>query len=104
MSALLQVKDLALCYGDAQALDDVSIDVNGGELVAIVGANGAGKTSLIRAIAGIERPQAGSIHIAGRAIAGEGSHEICELGIGHVAEGRQLFSSLTTLENLEMGA
>jgi branched-chain amino acid transport system ATP-binding protein len=104
MRALLQVKDLALCYGDAQALDDVAIAVSGGELVTIVGANGAGKTSLIRAIAGVERPQGGSINFAGRAIAGRGSHEICELGIGHVAEGRQLFPSLTTLENLEMGA
>jgi len=99
MRALLQVKDLALCYGDAQALDDVAIAVSGGELVTIVGANGAGKTSLIRAIAGVERPQGGSINFAGRAIAGRGSHEICELGIGHVAEGRQLFPSLTTLEN-----
>ena len=104
MSALLEVKNLDLCYGDAQALDAVSLEVSGGELVAIVGANGAGKTSLIRAIAGIERPQAGSIYFAGRAIAGRSSHEICELGIGHVAEGRQLFPSLTTLENLEMGA
>jgi branched-chain amino acid transport system ATP-binding protein len=104
MNPLLEVKDLDLFYGDAQALDDVSLDVIKGEIVAIVGANGAGKTSLIRAIAGVERPRAGLIRFAGRDITGLDSHEICELGIGQVAEGRQLFPSLTTLENLTTGA
>ena len=104
MSALLEVRDLDLYYGDAQALGAVSLEVPKGEVLAIVGANGAGKTSLIRAIAGIERPRAGTIRFAGRDITGRESHEICDLGIGHVAEGRQLFPSLTTLENLETGA
>ena len=104
MSALLEVKHLCLYYDDAQALDEVSLEINEGELVAIVGANGAGKTSLIRAIAGIERPRAGVIRFAGRDITGLDSHEICELGIGQVAEGRQVFPSLTTLENLTTGA
>ncbi|HWH77882.1 MAG TPA: ATP-binding cassette domain-containing protein, partial [Candidatus Binatus sp.] len=104
MNALLEVNSLDLFYGDAQALDDVSLDAMGGEIVAIIGANGAGKTSLIRAIAGIERPRAGLIRFAGRDIAALDSHEICNLGIGHVAEGRQLFPALTTMENLEMGA
>jgi branched-chain amino acid transport system ATP-binding protein len=104
MSALLEVKHLNLFYNDAQALDDVSLEINEGEIVAIVGANGAGKTSLIRAIAGIERPRAGAIYFNGRNITGLDSHEICELGIGQVAEGRQLFPSLTTLENLTTGA
>ena len=104
MSALLEVKHLDLFYSDAQALDDVSLDVNQGEILAIVGANGAGKTSLIRAIAGIERPTAGTIRFSGRNITGLDCHEICELGIGQVAEGRQLFPSLTTLENLTTGA
>jgi len=104
MSALLEVNHLDLFYGDAQALDDVSLEINAGKFVAIVGANGAGKTSLIRAVAGIEPPRAGLIRFAGRNITGLNSHEICELGIGQVAEGRQLFPSLSTLENLTTGA
>jgi len=104
MSALLEVSNLELYYDDAQALAGVSLEVHKGEIVAIVGANGAGKTSLIRAIAGIERSRAGTIRFAGRDITGLDSHEICELGIGQVAEGRQLFPSLSTLENLTTGA
>jgi branched-chain amino acid transport system ATP-binding protein len=103
MSAL-EIKSLDLFYNDAQALVEVSLEVYKGEIAAIVGANGAGKSSLIRAIAGIERPHAGSILFAGRDIFGLDSHKICNLGIGQVAEGRQLFPSLTTAENLEMGA
>jgi branched-chain amino acid transport system ATP-binding protein len=104
MSALLEVKNLDLYYGNAQALAGVSIEATQGEIVTIVGANGAGKTSLIRAIAGIERTRAGTITFASRAITDLGSHQICDLGIGQVAEGRQLFPTLTTRENLEMGA
>ncbi len=104
MRALLEVKHLNLFYNDAQALDDVSLEIDDGEIVAIVGANGAGKTSLLRAIAGIERPRAGTIYFTGRDITGLDSHDICELGIGQVAEVRQLFPSLTTLENLTTGA
>jgi len=104
MSALLEVEDLDLYYGDAQALAGVSIAVPQGEIVAIVGANGAGKSSLIRAIAGIERPRAGKISFAGRDITDLESHQICNLGIGQVAEGRQLFPTLTTMENLKTGA
>ena len=104
MSALLEVTDLDLYYGDAQALVGVSLEVAKGEIVAIVGANGAGKTSLIRAIAGIERPRSGTIRFAGLDITAWESHDICDLGIGQVAEGRQLFPNLTTLENLHMGA
>ncbi|MSP36923.1 MAG: ABC transporter ATP-binding protein [Deltaproteobacteria bacterium] len=101
---MLEVKNLDLFYADAQALDDVSLEIAAGEIVAIVGANGGGKTSLIRAIAGIERPRAGVIRFADEDITGLDSHEICELGIGQVAEGRQLFPSLTTQENLLTGA
>jgi branched-chain amino acid transport system ATP-binding protein len=104
VTALLEVRDLDVYYGDAQALAGVTLTVEKGEMVAIVGANGAGKTSLIRAIAGIERLRAGTVHFASRDITGLESHQICNLGIGQVAEGRQLFSSLTTLENLKMGA
>ena len=101
---LLEIENLELRYGDAQALSGVSLAVSQGEICTIVGANGAGKSSLIRAIAGIEKPSAGRILFAGRDIAGFDSHKICALGIGQVAEGRQLFAGLTTLENLEMGA
>ena len=87
-----------------QPLTAVSLEILKNEIVAIVGANGAGKSSLIRAIAGIERPRGGRIVFAGRDITGLDSHEICNLGIGQVAEGRQLFPSLTTTENLAMGA
>ena len=104
MNPLLEVKDLDLFYGDAPALTAVSLEILKNEIVAIVGANGAGKSSLIRAIAGIERPRGGRIVFAGRDITGLDSHEICNLGIGQVAEGRQLFPSLTTIENLAMGA
>jgi branched-chain amino acid transport system ATP-binding protein len=104
MSALLEIRDLDVYYGAAQALAGVTLDVPKSEITAIVGANGAGKSTLIRAIAGIERARAGRIFFAGDDITDRDSHEICNLGIGQVAEGRQLFSSLTTAENLAMGA
>ena len=104
MSALLEVRDLDLYYGDAQALAGVSLDVSRNQIVAIIGANGAGKTSLIRAIAGIERPRAGKIQFYGREISRLESHEICNLGIGQVAEGRQIFPGLTVVENLKLGS
>jgi branched-chain amino acid transport system ATP-binding protein len=104
MSALLEIRDLDVYYGAAQALAGVTLDVPKREITAIVGANGAGKSTLIRAIAGIERARAGRIFFAGDDITDRDSHEICNLGIGQVAEGRQLFPSLTTAENLAMGA
>jgi branched-chain amino acid transport system ATP-binding protein len=101
---ILDVERLDLFHGDAQALDGVSLQVPEGAIVAIVGTNGAGKTSLIRAIAGIHRPRSGAIRYQGRDIAGWESHRVCDLGIGQVPEGRQVFPSLTVLENLEVGA
>jgi branched-chain amino acid transport system ATP-binding protein len=101
---ILSVRDLDLYYGDAQALDRVSLEVPQGAIVAIVGANGAGKSSLIRTVAGIERARSGTVMFAGNDITAFESHRICDLGIGQVAEGRQVFPSLTVLENLEMGA
>lgn len=100
----MKVENLDLYYGDAQALAGVSLEVPEGDIVAIIGANGAGKSSLIRSIAGIERPRGGTIAFKGQPIHGLESHQICNLGIGQVAEGRQVFPSLTVLENLEMGA
>ena len=101
---MLAVRNLDLYYGDAQALSEVSLEVPKGQIVAIIGANGAGKSSLIRSIAGLEACRSGSIHFNGRPITNLESHAICNLGIGQVAEARQVFPSLTVLENLEMGA
>ena len=101
---MLRVENLSVFYGDAQALDDVSLAVDEGAIVAIVGANGAGKTSLIRTIAGMHRPASGRIMFRDTNIAGLPSHQVCNLGVGQVAEGRQIFPSLTVLENLDMGA
>ena len=101
---MLQVEALSVFYGDAQALDEVSLSVAEGAIVAIVGANGAGKTSLIRTIAGMHRPASGRIVFQGVNIAGLPSHRVCDLGVGQVAEGRQIFPSLTVAENLDMGA
>src|SRR6267142_7171102 len=91
-------------YGDAQALDGVTLDVTQGDIVAIVGANGAGKTSLIRTIAGMHKPARGRILFRGTDIAGWPSHRVCDLGIGQVAEGRQVFPTLSVADNLAMGA
>jgi len=101
---MLSVESLSVYYGDAQALDEVSLTVDEGAIVAIVGANGAGKTSLIRTIGGMHRPASGHISFQGTEIAGLPSHQVCNLGIGQVAEGRQIFPSLTVSENLDMGA
>jgi branched-chain amino acid transport system ATP-binding protein len=101
---MLAVENLDLYYGDAQALAGVTLEVPKGEIVAIVGANGAGKSSLIRTIAGIERARAGRITFKGHDTTRLESHRICDLGIGQVAEGRQVFPSLSVEENLEMGA
>jgi branched-chain amino acid transport system ATP-binding protein len=100
---MLEVAGLDLFYGDAQALDRVGLTVAAGEIVAIVGANGAGKTSLIRTVAGIEKPRAGHVRFKGQDITGLGSHQVCDRGIGQVAEGRQIFPTMTVLENLEVG-
>ena len=101
---MLAVESIDVFYGDAQALDGVSLSIGAGEIVAIVGANGAGKTSLIRTIAGMQRPARGRIVFRGTDITGWESHRVCELGIGQVAEGRQIFPRLTVAENLETGA
>ena len=101
---MLRVRDIDVFYGDAQALDRVSIDVEEGKIVAIVGANGAGKTSLIRTVAGMQRPARGGIVFRGADITGWPSHRVCNAGIGQVAEGRQVFPTLTVRENLEVAA
>jgi branched-chain amino acid transport system ATP-binding protein len=101
---MLAIENLDVSYGDVRALDDVSLEVAEGAIVAIVGANGAGKTSLIRTIAGMLRPRGGRIRLRNTDIAGLPSHRVCNLGIGQVAEGRQVFPTLTVAENLDIGA
>jgi branched-chain amino acid transport system ATP-binding protein len=101
---MLTVDGIDVFYGDAQALDGVSVEVPEGAIVAIVGANGAGKTSLIRTIGGMVRPARGAIRFRGNEIAGLPSYKVCNLGIGQVAEGRQIFPNLSVSENLDMGA
>ena len=99
----LSVEGLVAHYGEAQALDGVTLAIPKGGLVSVVGANGAGKTTLIRTIAGMHKPSAGRIVFAGREIGGLTSDVVCEMGVGQVAEGRQIFPSLSVYENLELG-
>ena|SRR6201996_795818 len=101
---MLAVENLDVFYGDAQALDGVSLEVADGALVALVGANGAGKTTLIRALAGMQRQIRGRITFRGTDISGWPSYRVCNLGVGQVAEGRQVFPTLSVEENLEVGA
>jgi branched-chain amino acid transport system ATP-binding protein len=101
---MLSIEEIDVFHGDAQALDGVSLQVEQGTIVAIVGANGAGKTSLIRTVAGMYRPRRGHIMLRGADISGLPPHRVCDLGIGQVAEGRQVFPTMTVAENLDMGA
>jgi len=101
---MLSVENLDVYYGDAQALDGIGIEIEQGAIVTIVGANGAGKSSLIRTIAGMHKPARGRIVYRDTDITGWPSHKVCNLGIGQVAEGRQVFPTLTVAENLAMGA
>ena len=101
---MLSVENLDVFYGDAQALDNITLEIEQGAIVTIVGANGAGKSSLIRTIAGMHKPSRGRILYRGTDITGWPSYKVCNLGIGQVAEGRQVFPTLTVAENLAMGA
>jgi branched-chain amino acid transport system ATP-binding protein len=98
--SLLEVKGVQTFYGASQALFGVSLDVRQGEVVALMGRNGMGKTTTIRSILGLNRPRAGTVRFAGREIAGMRPHRIARLGVGLVPEGRRCFPNLTVLENL----
>ena len=97
---MLEVRDIHTNYGDSRVLQGVSLDVTKGSIVAVVGRNGVGKTTLIRSIIGFSPPRRGSIRFRGREISSEPSHVISRLGIGLVPQGRRVFPSLTVLENL----
>jgi branched-chain amino acid transport system ATP-binding protein len=101
---VLALDGVAAGYGDVLAVRSISLEVAPGECVALIGANGAGKTTTLRAIAGLLPLRGGRILFEGRSLAGLTPREIVALGLAHVPEGRQVFASLTVLENLEMGA
>ena len=101
---MLSIESLTVAYGGLKALVDVSVDVAEGQFIAIVGPNGAGKTTLFKAISGMVRPLSGSVTFDGQDLLAIPPAERAHLGIAHVPEGRQVFKSLTVLENLEMGA
>ena len=100
---LLSITDLEVRYGGSIALSGVSLEIRRNEFVCVVGANGAGKTTLIRTIAGMVPPHAGRVVWRGRDITSLPAWDICELGIAQVAEGRQIFPSLSVAENLLLG-
>ncbi len=101
---MLQVRDIDAYYGQIRALEHVNLEVCQGEIVAIIGANGAGKTTLLRTISGLMRPSQGQILFEGQNIAGVPAEEIVSLGISHVPERRQIFATMSVLDNLVLGA
>jgi branched-chain amino acid transport system ATP-binding protein len=101
---MLHVQHLAVFYGDAQALWDVSLRVNEGEIVTVLGANGSGKTTTLHTISGLLRARQGSITFQGQTLHRASPQNIVEAGLIHIAEGRELFPHMTVLENLELGA
>jgi branched-chain amino acid transport system ATP-binding protein len=101
---MLEVKNLSVSYGAIAALHGVSLSVPKGDIVTLIGGNGAGKTTTLRAISGLQRAQAGEVIYEGRNITNLPAHEIVQLGLAHVPEGRMVFANLTVLENLQMGA
>lgn len=101
---MLEVNNIDIFYGNIQALWDVSVNVREGEIVALVGANGTGKTTLLNTISGMLVPVSGHVTFLGKRIDGLKTHAIVELGISHVREGRKLFPDMSVRDNLEMGA
>ncbi|HAJ34205.1 MAG TPA: ABC transporter ATP-binding protein [Chloroflexi bacterium] len=101
---VLELADVHTYYGKIHALKGVSLTVGKGEIVTLIGSNGAGKSTTLRTISGLLRPRQGDVRLNGRSITSTPPHKIVEMGIGHVPEGRGVFPALTVLENLEMGA
>ena len=102
--SMLKVENLSVHYGMIQAVRDVSFEVNEGEVVSLIGANGAGKTSILRTVSGLVRPSAGKIEFLGQEIQKVPAQKIVAAGLSQVPEGRHVFPGLTVMENLEMGA
>ena len=101
---MLKAENLNVYYGPIHAVKGVSFEVNEGEVVTLIGANGAGKSTSLKTISGLMRSRGGSIEFMGKSIASTAAHKIVELGIAHVPEGRRIFTSMTVEENLDMGA
>ena len=104
MSALLEVKNLKVGYGKIVAVKDISITVNQGEIVTLIGSNGAGKSTTLRTISGLLKPKSGEILFEGNRIDGKEGHEVVKLGICQSPEGRRIFPRMTVSENLDLGA
>ena len=101
---ILELKDVKTFYGSIEALKGISIDVHEGEIVTLIGANGAGKSTTLRSINGLNHPREGTIHFQGRNITDESPHNVVKMGISQSPEGRRLFPRMSVIENLEMGA
>ena len=102
--AMLEVKDLQVYYGMIQAIKGISFEVNQGEVIALIGANGAGKTTILHTVTGLIAPKAGSIIFEGQDITKIPAHKIVSMGMAHVPEGRRVFAQLSVYDNLKMGA
>jgi branched-chain amino acid transport system ATP-binding protein len=101
---LLELGNVTAYYGDLQALFDISLQVNAGEIVTLIGANGAGKTTILRVISGMKLPASGSVRFAGKDVSRVPAHDMVARGVSHVPEGRQVFPFMTVKENLSLGA
>lgn len=104
MSVMLEVKDLSVAYGKILAVKNVSFTVNQGEIVTLIGSNGAGKSTTLRTISGLLHPRTGSVAFKGETISGKAGHEVVKLGITQSPEGRRIFPRMTVSENLDLGA
>ena len=102
--AMLEIRDLEVCYGMIQAIKGISFEVREGEVIALIGANGAGKTTTLHTISGLLSPKAGSVIFEGKDITKIPAHKIVSYGMAHVPEGRRVFASLSVYQNLKMGA
>ncbi len=104
MAAMLEMKDVNVFYGNIHAIQDINLTVNQGEVVTLIGANGAGKSTTLRTISGLLKPKSGEIFFGGQPIGGRPAQDIVKAGISQVPEGRRIFANMTVLENLELGA
>ena len=101
---MLKIEDMHVYYGAIHAIKGVSFEVGEGEIVALIGANGAGKSTILKTVSGLMKPKGGEVDFLDKKISGVAPHKIVKMGIAHVPEGRRIFTRMTVEENLEMGA